>query len=92
MSIEQVDRSYFPFIKDKTKQLKPGDKGPLTLFGGIEVVSDDTIRIKGNKWLLLFGKGRVLKGEEINKEDLVDSLHWFPPRWIGYKYKSNDKK
>ena len=92
MTIEQVERSYFPFIKDRVKQLNPGDKGPLTLFGGIEVVSVDTIRVKGNKWLLLLGKGSTLVGHEINKADLVDSFHWLPPRWIGYRYKPSDKK
>lgn len=95
MTIERVDRSYFwPFVKDKTRELKPGDKGPSAIFGEVEIISDDTIRVKGNKWLGLSGK--TYKREEINSPIAHgvqgDSLHWFPPRSISYRYKQSNTK
>ena len=93
MSIEQVEQSYFrPLIKDKVRVLNPGDKGAFTFLREIEVIFDDTIRIKGNNLLLL--PEVILKGKEINRSYISrgDSLHFFPPRMISYRYIPNDKK
>lgn len=88
MTIEKSERSYFDVSGKhiKTQELRTGDQVPDLILGKIEVISDDEIKVKGNKFLLL--GGRTLTREEI---DLRDSWHWFPPRTVSIKWKPSEK-